>query len=186
MPKDHPFARLTVLPGRPELPQLWLLGSSLQSGIWAAELGLPYAFADFINPQGAEIVEYYRKHFTPSKTLPSPRVIVATSAICAETDEEAERIASSARMLFNLFFRGQLIQVPPIDEALAFLESDPVSADSPMSRRRVIIGSPERVRAGLEAVAAEYGAEEIMIVTITYAHQARRRSYELIAKALLA
>ena len=121
MPKDHPFARLTVLPGRPELPELWLLGSSPQSGIWAAELGLPYAFADFINPQGAEIVEYYRKHFTPSKTLASPRVIVAASAICAETDEEAERIASSARMLFTLFFLGKLIQVPPIDEALAFL-----------------------------------------------------------------
>src|SRR5207253_56895 len=55
MPDDHPFRHLTVLPGRPHVPAPWLLGSSAQSGIWAAETGLPYAFADFISPAGAEI-----------------------------------------------------------------------------------------------------------------------------------
>src|SRR5207237_3953896 len=55
LPADHPFRRLTLLPGRPELPDVWLLGSSARSAVWAAELGLPYAFADFINPGGAEL-----------------------------------------------------------------------------------------------------------------------------------
>ena len=60
LPPAHPFAHLAALPGRPERPDPWLLGSSAQSGIWAAELGLPYAFADFINPAGVEFATRYR------------------------------------------------------------------------------------------------------------------------------
>src|SRR3954468_24676345 len=66
IPADHPFAPLTTLPGRPELPDVWLLGSSAQSAIWAAQLGLPYSFADFINPRGAENAELYRERFEPA------------------------------------------------------------------------------------------------------------------------
>ncbi|HEY0144298.1 MAG TPA: LLM class flavin-dependent oxidoreductase [Thermoanaerobaculia bacterium] len=183
MPADHPFARLTLLPGLPEVPELWLLGSSPQSGIWAAELGLPYAFADFINPQGAEIVAHYRKTFTPSKTLKEPRAIAAVWALCAETDEEARRLAASSKMMFTLFFRGQLIPIPPVEKALMFLEQQPPNDDPFKMRRRAVVGSPATVRAGLENVAEEYGADELMIVTITYAHETRRRSYELIAEA---
>ncbi|HKR63448.1 MAG TPA: LLM class flavin-dependent oxidoreductase [Thermoanaerobaculia bacterium] len=183
MPSDHPFARLTQLPGRPELPDLWLLGSSAQSAIWAAELGLPYAFADFINSDGAEIVARYRAEFTPSTRLAEPRVIAAVWALCAETDDEARRLSASSRMMFTLFFRGQLIPIPPVEKAVQFLAEQPPSEDPFRTRRRVIVGSPATVRAGLEAAAREYGADELMIVTITYDHAARRRSYELIAEA---
>ncbi|MEA2490735.1 MAG: hypothetical protein QOH21_2527 [Acidobacteriota bacterium] len=182
MPPDHPFARLSALPGRPEVPELWLLGSSPQSGIWAAELGLPYAFADFITPTGAEIVQRYRDQFEPSKTLKEPRVITAVWALCADTDEEAVRISASSRMMFTLFFRGQLIPIPPIDKALAFLEQQPKEDDPFRTRRRAIVGSPATVRKGIDAVIAEYNADEIMIVSITHASETRRRSYELIAK----
>ena len=182
MPADHPFARLTLLPGRPEKPELWLLGSSPQSGIWAAEMGLPYAFADFINPNGAEIVASYRDQFTASKTLARPRVIAAIWALCADTDDEAHRIASSSRMMFTLFFRGQLIQIPPVDKALKFIAEQPPSDDPLRGRRRVIVGSPSTVRRGIDEAIREYEADEVMIVTITYAHSDRRRSYELIAR----
>src|SRR5271169_4316090 len=76
LPPDHPFARLAqTLPGRPERPEPWLLGSSQQSAIWAAELGLPYAFADFINPKGAEIAALYRERFAEHEHADSkPRV----------------------------------------------------------------------------------------------------------------
>jgi luciferase family oxidoreductase group 1 len=184
MPADHPFARLTRLPGRPEEPDLWLLGSSPQSGIWAAELGLPYAFADFINPQGAEIVAKYRADFTPSTRLAEPRVIAAVWVLCADTDEEARRLAASSRMMFTLFFRGELIPIPPVERALQFLAEQPPAEDL-SRRRRSIVGSPDTVRAGLEDVAREYDTDELMIVTITYEHAARRRSYELIAKAFV-
>src|SRR6185369_6285262 len=77
IPHDHPFARLQDdLPGRPEAPEPWLLGSSPQSGIWAAQLGLPYAFADFINPRGAEIAARYQQEFEPSERLGASRVAV--------------------------------------------------------------------------------------------------------------
>ncbi len=164
-------------------PDVWLLGSSPQSGEWAAELGLPYAFADFINPGGAAIAAQYRQHFTSSGVNPSPRVIAAVWALCAETDQEAQRLASSSRMAFTLFLQGTLIPVPPVETAVRFLEEYPDHAAALSRRRRGIVGSPASVREQLEACATEYGAEELMIVTITYDHHARRRSYELIGEA---
>ncbi len=180
MPADHPFARLTQLPGRPERPDLWLLGSSAQSGIWAAELGLPYAFADFINPNGAEIMARYRK-----ECRSAPHSMVAVWALCADTDDEARKLAASAKMMFTLFFRGQLIPIPPVETALRFLEEQRESPDAVPAhyRRRTIVGSPATVRDGIEKVAREYEADEVMVVTITYDHAVRRRSYELIANA---
>jgi luciferase family oxidoreductase group 1 len=180
-PADHPFARLgRTLPGGEEQPDVWLLGSSAQSAIWAAQLGLPYAFADFINPEGAPIAAQYREGFEPSDRLATPRVAVAVTAICADTDEEAQRLAASGRMLITLLRQGRLIPVPPPEKALRFLEQQ---AADPTAGRRAIVGSPATVRAGLEEVASRYGAEEVIVVAITFDHAARRRSYELIAEA---
>jgi luciferase family oxidoreductase group 1 len=188
LPEGHPFARLSSLPGDPARPDPWLLGSSPQSGIWAAEMGLPYAFADFINPGGAGIVGRYRVEFRPSMWRAAPEVITALWVICAETDDEAERLASSGVMTFKLLRRGELIPVPPVEKALAFIErerrqSAGLASTPSVTDRRRIVGSPATVRAGIEAAAREYDADEVMIVSITYDHQARRRSYELIAEA---
>jgi luciferase family oxidoreductase group 1 len=180
LPPSHPFARhARTLPGLPERPEPWLLGSSPQSAIWAAELGLPYSFADFINPSGAAIAADYRSRFVDSERLGAPLVSVGVIAVCADTDEEAERLASSSRMVLSLLRQGRLIEIPPVDKALRYLETRERSSGG----RRAVIGSPETVRAGLEQVAAEYGAEEVLVLTITHDHDARRRSYELIAQA---
>src|SRR4051812_28466404 len=177
IPADHPFARLPkALPGRPERPELWLLGSSAQSAIWAGQLGVPYAFADFINPGGAEIAQLYRE-----RGAGEPHVAVAAWVICAETDEEAQRLAASSRMTLRLLRQGRLIPVPPPEKALAFLEEQGAGASTP--GRRGIIGSPATVRAGAEQLVAEYGADELIVVTITYDHEARKRSYELLGEA---
>ena len=181
LPESHPFKRLAALPGLPERPEPWLLGSSPQSAVWAAELGLPYSFADFINPGGAEIAESYRGRFGQSERLAAPRLAVGVMAICADSDEEAERLAASSRMSFSLLRQGRLIPVPPVDKALRYLETREKRPGG--SGRRAVLGSPQTVRAGLERVAKEYGAEELIVVTITHEHAARRRSYELIAEA---
>jgi luciferase family oxidoreductase group 1 len=190
LPEDHPFRRLAAtLPGRPELPDVWLLGSSPQSAIWAGELGLPYAFADFINPGGAEIARLYRERFAPERQLRTPRTAVAAWVLCAPSDEEAQHLAMSSRMTLTLLRRRQLIPVPPPDRAVEFLRRegklDGRGADSRTTPpgRRGIVGSPEKVRAGVEQLAAEYDAEEVIVVTITHDHAARRRSYELLADA---
>jgi alkanesulfonate monooxygenase SsuD/methylene tetrahydromethanopterin reductase-like flavin-dependent oxidoreductase (luciferase family) len=164
LPDDFAFKHLEqALPGLPEKPEVWLLGSSHQSALWAEEWGLPYAFADFINPAGAD-----------------PADMVCVSAICADSDEEAERLASSGRMAFSMLRMGRPIRVPPVDTALRFLESK-----EPPSGRRAVLGSPETVKRGLEEIAKAYNADEVMVVTITHDHAARRRSYELIAEAML-
>ncbi len=182
---EHPFARLAkTLPGLPERPEPWLLGSSPQSAIWAAELGLPYAFADFINPKGAEIAALYRERFAEHEHAGRrARTAVAVWVICAESDEEAQRLAASGRMTFTLLRRGQLIAVPPPEEALEFLAADE-SSSAPRSERRAVVGSPEKAAEQLAEVVDLYGAEEAIVVCITYDHGARRRSYELLAEAL--
>jgi len=183
LPTDHPFHRLAgVLPGRPELPVPWLLGSSAQSGIWAGQLGLPYAFADFINAEGATIAKLYRERFEPSRDLTTPTTAVAVWAIAAPTDDEAIHLSTSSRMSFTLLRRGELIPVPPPEKAIEFLEREGKPLNGGRPGRRSVVGSPEKVRGEIEAVASEYGAEEVIVVTITHDHQARRRSYELIAQ----
>jgi luciferase family oxidoreductase group 1 len=164
-------------------PEVSLLGSSPQSAVWAAELGLPYVFADFINPNGAAMAAHYREHFRPSATLPKPRVSVAVWALCAETDEEALRISSSARMMLLHLFRGRLIPVPSVEKAMAFLAKEGLPVGSVPDGRRIITGSPERVRESIERVAAEYGADEVFVVNIVHDPAARIRCYELIAQA---
>jgi luciferase family oxidoreductase group 1 len=179
MPADHPFARLAQLPGLPERPEPWLLGSSPQSAIWAGQLSLPYSFAHFINPDGAELAAIYRQRFEASEALPSPRQMVAVWAVAADTDEEAERLALSSKMAMTLLRRGQLIPVPPVEKAERFFQNHELPGG-----RRAIAGSPAKVKAEIEKVAADYEAEEVMVVTIVHDHQARRRSYELIAQAM--
>jgi luciferase family oxidoreductase group 1 len=174
MPADHPFSKLgEMLPGNPEKPEIWLLGSSAQSAIWAAQLDLPYAFADFINPTGAPITRDYQQK------AEHPRTAIGVWAIAADTDDEAERLASSIAMSFAMLRQGRPIPVPSPERAMRYLAQH----GDPHKGRRRIVGTPEKVRAGIEQVAEEYGAEEVIVVTITYDHQARRRSYELIADA---
>lgn len=175
--EPHPFDKIPALPGWPELPELWLLGSSHQSGLWAGELGLPYALADFINPEGGFVAELYRERFVPSSRLEMPRVCVAVSAICAETD----RLAASYRALWIQIRKGASKEVPSVEEALEFLAAAGPSRREPP--KRILLGSPKKVAMGLRDVAAEYGADEVMVVTITHDHRARMRSYELIAEA---
>ncbi len=183
LPPNHPFARLAkALPGLPERPEPWLLGSSQQSAVWAGELGLPYAFADFINPDGAPIAKLYRDKFVDSERLPAPRLAIGAWALAADSEQEAHDLASSSMMAMRELRAGRLIPVPPVDKALRYLErqDDAVPAGG---GRRMTLGTGEQVRTGLERLAEQYGAGEVIVVTITHDPEARRRSYELIADA---
>ena len=162
-------------------PAISLLGSSPQSAVWAAELGLPYVFADFINPEGRSIAAHYFDAFQPSDSHQKPSLAVAAWVICAETDEEALRLSLSARMMMTMLYRGMLIPVPTVERAQAFLESEGVPLEILTAGRRFITGSPAKVRASLQSLAAEYGAQELFLVNILHSHAARRLSYELVA-----
>jgi len=179
MAQDHPFAALQeLMPTGGGMPELWMLGSSPESAVWAAERGLPYCFADFINSDGAHLAQYYRRSFRPSARLAEPYVMAATWTIAAPTAQEAERLAAPARMMFAHLIAGTPIPVPPVEEALVWLEANP---QANRRSRRTVLGTPAEVRRGLDAVAAEYGADELMLVNILPDHPARRLSYELMA-----
>ncbi len=186
LPSEHLFASLpSLLPGRPERPEPWLLGSSPQSAQWAAELGMRYAFADFINPGGgAEIVRRYREAFVASERLAEPHAVVAVWALCADDDEQAERLAASARMVTMLSRRGKPTAVPPVETALRFMQRRSLGASPDVAlRKRMLRGAPDRLRGDLERLAGDYGTDELLVVTVIYEHAARRRSYELLADA---
>jgi luciferase family oxidoreductase group 1 len=184
MPSDHLFARLpSLLPGRPGGPEPWLLGSSPQSALWAAELGLAYAYADFINPAvGSEIVKLYRERFVASARLAQPLLLVAVWALCADTDEEAAELAASARMTMMLARRGKFTPVPRVETALRYIERR-TRGDAPHEAlsKRMVTGSPPTVGDRLRALAGDYGTDELLVVTVTHDHNARRRSYALLA-----
>ncbi len=182
-PADHPLARLAdSLPGNPEVPETWLLGSSEQSAIWAGELGLPYSFADFINPRGAANADVYRRSFVPSERLADPRLTIGVRAVVAESEEEALQLAASWRMAFDLLRRGRLIAVPPPEKAQRYLDLHGDDLDGGSEGPRRLVGTAAKVRADIEETAAAYGAEEAIVVTITHSHEHRRRSYELLAR----
>ncbi len=188
LPADHPFAAYAAtLPGLPEAPEPWVLGSSPDSAGFAGDMGLPYCFADFINAGGGPIAAEYRRLFSPRNSGrhagDTPHTMVAVWTVVAETDAEAIRLSASSRMMLAHLLLGRSIAVPDPETALAWLGERPELAQG-RPGRRVIAGSPETVRSGLIAAAAEYGADEVMLVNILHDHQARKHSYTLAMQAM--
>ena len=180
LPADHPFAGLrdTLPSGHGGSPDLWLLGSSSDSAIWAAEAGLPYCIADFINSDAVPLADLYRQRFQPSRWLDNPYVMVATWTIAAEDSALAEQHALPAVMMFAHLIRGELIAVPSVETATAWA----LTNRTPARRRRTNVGTPSEVRKSLDHVAELYQADELMLVNIMPDHTARRNSYRLIAE----
>jgi luciferase family oxidoreductase group 1 len=183
-PADHPFRRIEAIPTGVPTPEIWLLGSSGFSAQLAAELGLAFAFAHHINPAPAvEALRIYRERFRPSDYLAEPRAQLATSVICAETDDRADELARSMDLTRLLLEQGRLKPLPSVEEATAYPYSDFEREHIRANRARAFIGSPETLRRKLTAFAEQAGISEVMAMTMTHSHTARRRSYELLAEA---
>jgi luciferase family oxidoreductase group 1 len=184
LPADHPFAEVKVMPEVPTAPQVWLLGSSDYSGALAAQLGLRFAFAQFISADGGDVVmRDYKRRYQPSQREGAPASLLCVSAICAETDEAAERLAASIDLRRLNMDKGVNAPVPTCDEAQAYPYTEADRRRIAHNRRRLMLGSPVTVRERLLELAAEYEADELMIVTITGDYDSRLRSYELLARA---
>jgi luciferase family oxidoreductase group 1 len=183
LPPEHPFKSLRVQPEVRTAPEVWLLGSSDYSGALAAQLGLPYAFAHFINARGGdEMCRSYRSSFRTGREK-TPRVIVCTFLICAESDEEAERLAAPIDLRRVHMALNIDSPIPTDAEAAAHRYSQEERRYFMGQRARAIIGGPASCRAQLEEMAARYQADEVMVLTITGSYATRLRSYELLAAA---
>ena len=184
LPPNHPYAQVRATPRTPGAPEVWLLGSGGDSAVYAAALGFGYAYAHFINQVALEeSLAAYRQHYRPLFEADTPHASVAVRVICAETDAEARRLASSfglQRLQTELGHRGQ---VPSVEEALAY----PYSAAERARVEAIIgngfVGSPATLKRRLTQLADQHGVDELVVVTITHDPAARRRSYELLAEA---
>jgi alkanesulfonate monooxygenase SsuD/methylene tetrahydromethanopterin reductase-like flavin-dependent oxidoreductase (luciferase family) len=149
-------------------------------------LGLPYAFAHFINPvPTTAAIEHYQKNFNAGRgRLSAPETILALGVVCAETDEEAERLISSARLFRRRIRQGDLRAIPTVEEALRELGPRPAPMpDESGEWPRYVVGGPDKVRGQLLDMASALHVDELMVVTIVHDHRARMRSYELLAEA---
>ena len=179
-----PNQRIQAVPAAGTNVPLWILGSSHFGAMVAAELGLPYAFASHFAPELLiSALQIYRDRFKPSEQLDRPYAMVGVNIIAAGSDDEARRLATTQQMSFTNIFRGARgLSQPPIDDIESYW--------SPTEKRqamgmlaRSVVGSPETVRSGIDALVAETGADELIVVSDVYDHATRLRSFELIANA---
>src|SRR5271155_1718719 len=177
-----PGQRIQAVPAAGTEVPLWILGSSNFGAMLAAELGLPYAFASHFAPELLiPALEIYRSRFKPSEQLDRPYAMVGVNIIAAGSDGEARRLATTQQMSFTNIFRGARgLSQPPIDDIESYW-SPMEKAQAKRMLARSIIGSPETVRSGIDALVAETAADELIVVSDVYEHPARLRSFELIA-----
>ncbi|HYH78651.1 MAG TPA: LLM class flavin-dependent oxidoreductase [Longimicrobium sp.] len=181
----HPWGRVRAMPRGASQPDVWLLGSGGDSGSVAAELGTGYSFAQFISGvDAAPFVRAYRERFRPSAQFAEPRASVAVGVICAETADEALRLASGVELWRRRIMRGWDRGIPSPDDALAELEPGWEPPPLGQDGTRLVTGTPDVVRAELLRIAEHCGVEELMAVTVTHDFAARVRSHELLAEAM--
>ena len=182
-PDNHPFRNVHAVPRDVPLPPIWLLGSSGYSAELAAAVGMGFAFAHhFADYDAASAMRSYREHFKPSATMQEPCAILGTAAIVADTDEEAERIASSADLHYARRAKGEYAPLASPEEATAYPYSPADRDRIARHRARLVVGGIEKVMGRLRALIEATRADELMITTMVYDHAARKHSYELLAQ----
>jgi len=178
----EPGQRIQAIPAAGTNVPLWILGSSNFGAMLAAELGLPYGFASHFAPEMLlPALSIYRNRFKPSEQLPRPYAMVGVNIVVADTDEEAKRLFTTQQMSFTSIFRGARgLSQPPIDDIETYW-TEMEKAQVQRMLARAIVGSPATVKAGMQALVEETGADELIIVSDVYEHGKRLRSFELIA-----
>jgi luciferase family oxidoreductase group 1 len=170
------------VPGAGLRVPLWLLGSSLFSAQLAAALGLPFAFASHFAPDhlmGA--LHLYRTQFRPSPFLPRPHAMVTLAVFAAETDREAQRLFTSLQQQFVNLRRGRPGPLNPPVDSTDGLWTPAEQAGIDHALAYAVVGSPETVRAGVQAIIDRTEADELMLTAQIHDHAARLRSFEIAA-----
>ena len=180
-PDSHPLHTVRAMPADVPLPPIFLLGSSGYSANLAATVGMGFAFAHhFASHDAATAMTSYRRGFKPS-VLERPHAILAVAVVCADSDAEAERLASTVDLNYVRRNRGEYLPLASPDEAAACDYTPAERERIRQNRARLFVGAPATVRERLTPLIEATEADEVMITTMIYDHAARRRSYELLA-----
>lgn len=184
-PADHPFRTVKAEPSEAPLPPVWILGSSEYGAAVAAAYGMGFSFARHLNPRGAaDAMARYRAEFQPSAAYAEPRAILAVSAVAADSTQEATDLAMSMGLGVVRMRQGRPSKLPTPQEARDHAWTP--AEDDQLRRylRAQVLGAGDDVATQLHDLAAETGADEVMVMTSVHDHDARVRSYELIAQGL--
>ncbi|MDB5672405.1 MAG: class flavin-dependent oxidoreductase [Alphaproteobacteria bacterium] len=175
-------ARVRAIPGEGLDIPVWILGSSTFGAQLAAMLGLPYAFASHFAPaQMMDAIRVYRERFRPSGQLQAPYVMLGFNAFAADSDAEARLLATSIQQAFVALRTGRPTQLlPPVAD---YAETLPAQAKAMLDDALSMsaIGTAEKVRSSIRDFVERTGADELMITSQIFDHQARLRSYEIVA-----
>ncbi len=183
-PEGHPFHNVRAMPSEVKLPPIYLLGSSDYSAQLAGQIGAAFAFAHhFATFDAVEAMKLYRDNFRPSAAHAEPYAILATHVVCADTDAEAERLASTVELNFVRRVKGEYLPLASPEDAAKYEYSPVDQARIAQNRSRLTVGSPAMVKARLHPLITATQADELMVTTMVFDHQARRRSYELLKQA---
>ncbi len=183
-PEGHPFHNVWAMPSDVKLPPIYLLGSSDYSAQLAGQIGAAFSFAHhFATFDAVEAMKLYRDNFRPSAAHTEPYAILATHVVCADSDAEAERLATTVELNFVRRAKGEYLPLASPEDAAKYDYSPVDRARIAQNRSRLTVGSPATVKARLEPLMAATQANELMVTTMVFDHQARRHSYELLAQA---
>jgi luciferase family oxidoreductase group 1 len=179
----QPEQRIVAVPGADSRVPLWILGSSLYGSQLAAMLGLPYAFASHFAPDALlQALEVYREGFKPSAQLDKPYAMAGVHVYAADSDAEARRLFTSAQIQFTNMVRNRRGKLqPPIDDIETYWTPQEKLQASHMLKYAVV-GSAETVRSGLTQFVMQTRVDELMVVSGIYDHEARKRSYQILAE----
>ena len=183
-PEGHPFRNVHAMPSDVPLPPIWLLGSSGYSAQLSGMVGAGFAFAHhFSDYDAVAAMLSYRDHFRPSQARDKPCAMLAVAAVCADSDAEADRLATTLDLNWVRRARGEYLPLASPEEAQNFPYT-PVDLERIRRRRaRLFTGTPDTILAKLTPLLEATNADELMVTTMIYEHAARRHSYELLADA---
>jgi luciferase family oxidoreductase group 1 len=182
-PASHPFHNVRAMPAEVKLPPIYLLGSSDYSAQLAGHIGAAFAFAHhFAHFDAVEAMRLYRDNFRASPAHDKPYAILATHVICADSDAEAERLASTADLNIVRRAKGEHLPLAAPEDAAAYDYTPADRARMAQNRARMAVGAPLTVKTRLTPLIAATQADELMVTTMIFSHEARKRSYELLAK----
>jgi luciferase family oxidoreductase group 1 len=183
-PEDHPFRSVRAMPSEVKLPPIWLLGSSDYSSQLAAAIGAGFAFAHhFATYDATAAMRFYREQFRSSALRDRPYAILGVAVVCADTQAEAERLASTLDLNALRRTKGEYLPLASPQEAASYTYTPADREKIARSRARLFVGTKQAVLDRLTPLIESTGADEVMVTSGIYDHGARKRSYELLAEA---
>ncbi len=185
-PKDHPYHDVKAFPVTGSVPEMWLLGITHRGARVAAENGTAFTYGHFITPvNGKRALDYYYEHFQPSPLMAEPKANVCVFVVCAPTQEKAEELALTQDIWLLAVEKGLDTRIPSVDDVRNRSLTASEKSKIEENRKRMIIGTPEKVKNELLQLSEKYQTDEFMIINNVYNFQDKMKSYILLAEAFL-